>query len=64
MATCAQATQTRTRNGGTATPAAPQDPLAPYQPLRKLDSGAFGDVVLALNSKTGETVAIKFVECR
>jgi hypothetical protein len=38
-------------------------PLALYQPVRYLDQGGFGFVVLATSKAKGEMVAIKFVEC-
>jgi serine/threonine protein kinase len=75
MATSSQATQaaeTSLGSDGEAGPstglfmpsAAPNSPLALYQPVRFLGRGGFGFVVLAINRATGETVAIKFVECK
>ncbi len=46
-------------------PAPPDSHLAArYKPLKLLDEGVYGFVVLAHNMLSGEQVAIKFVECK
>jgi serine/threonine protein kinase len=67
MTTSSQATRAAEAGPSTAPamPSAPPgSPLDRYQPLEVLGEGVFGFVVLAINRGTGETVVIKFVECR